>query len=343
MRRYRVALIGYYGFGNLGDELLAEASIAALLRCGVERERIVILSNAPDDSRRKFGVDAVNRWKIRQVLRTLGQSETLLLGGGGLFQDTTSLLSCVYYWGLIRCASVRGAPPWALGQSVGPLSTSWGRRLTRDALKRCRVLQVRERTSASLCEALGLPVDVGHDLTFSLGDAFQAEEAGTTGTPPLLLVNLRPAGDLSNRFAEAVAAYARSFHGEVVGVAFSQDDERLMVRLVDEGRLSLSRVERVTTLSDAVRIFRGAKAAVGMRLHFTLLASMARIPSVAVPYDPKVESFAASARVPLWREGSLPSPQVPLPSPAPEIVRQEIDALCRRVLLSPARLGTPGV
>ena len=59
-KRYRVALAGYYGFGNLGDELLAEAAIAALLRCGVDKDRIVLMSAAPEESRQKFGVDSVD-------------------------------------------------------------------------------------------------------------------------------------------------------------------------------------------------------------------------------------------------------------------------------------------
>jgi len=133
MKRYRAALAGYYGFGNLGDELLAEAAIATLLRCGVGRSDIVLMSAAPEESRQKFGVDSVNRWKISQVCRALRQSETLLLGGGGLFQDASSLRSCFYYWWLVRAACFFGAVPWALGHSVGPLSPRIGLGLTRDA------------------------------------------------------------------------------------------------------------------------------------------------------------------------------------------------------------------
>ena len=47
-REFRVALCGYYGFGNLGDELLAEALIAALERCGIKRGEMAMLSASPD-------------------------------------------------------------------------------------------------------------------------------------------------------------------------------------------------------------------------------------------------------------------------------------------------------
>jgi polysaccharide pyruvyl transferase CsaB len=166
-RRYRAALAGYYGFGNLGDELLAEASLAALSRCGVGRERVVLLSNDPEDSRRRFGVDAVDRWKPGEVWRALGRSETLLFGGGGLFQDSTSVRSCLYYWGLARLARLRGAKPWALGQSVGPLSTRAGRLLTRDALGLCRAVQTRDAPSRAICESLGIRAEPGHDLALT--------------------------------------------------------------------------------------------------------------------------------------------------------------------------------
>ena len=51
-RRYRAALAGYYGFGNLGDELLAQASLEALERVGVDWERVVVLSNDPKGTAR---------------------------------------------------------------------------------------------------------------------------------------------------------------------------------------------------------------------------------------------------------------------------------------------------
>jgi polysaccharide pyruvyl transferase CsaB len=337
-RRYRVALAGYYGFGNLGDELLLEAAIAALLRCGVPKERVVVLSNDPDDSRRKLGVDAVNRWKAGQVCRVLGESETLLLGGGGLFQDVTSLRSCVYYWGLARGAAFRGAALWALGQSIGPLRSRLARWLTRDALRRCRALQVRDSAALSLCETLGIHAKLGHDLVLSLGRAFSdvnaPEESALPPDKEPLLVNLRPcSGDFPGRFADAVSAYAAAFRGEIVGVAFSKEDERLMERFIEEKRLLLSRIERVETLSDALRVFCGAKAAVGMRLHFAILAALASIPLVVAPYDPKVEFFASDKEIPIWDGGSLPTPQLSATRfCSPESFQEEIDALCRDVL-----------
>ena len=327
-------MAGYYGFGNLGDELLAEASIAALLRCGVDRDRIVVMSAAPQESRDKFGVDSVNRWKVSQVCRALSQSETLLLGGGGLFQDVSSLRSCFYYWWLVRAARFFGAVPWALGQSVGPLSTRIGLRLTRDALSLCRVVQVRDAASEVLCASLGLSVETGDDLALSLADSFVKQAGDNSKSPSRLLVNLRPgAQGFAERFAEAVSYYSSSFDGELVGVALSEEDERLMSRFVREGRLPVSRIERVASLSDAVNVFRAA-AAVGMRLHFVILAAMAGIPLVAAPYDPKVESFALKQNIPMWKNGALPSPRLAsFPSDFSARVSENIDGLCRKVLL----------
>jgi polysaccharide pyruvyl transferase CsaB len=329
-------MAGYYGFGNFGDELLAEASIEALLRCGVGRGQIVLLSNAPEESARRFGVDAVDRWQPGRVREVLRRSETLLLGGGGLFQDATSLRSCLYYWGLVRMAYFLGVVPWALGQSVGPLSTRTGRWMTRDALQCCRVVQVRDDASRAVCHSLGAPVEPGHDLALSLSGLFGK------GKPPLaltkkfpskkFLINLRPcADDLPERFARAVAEGLAS-GSEPLGVALSESDERLMACLMERKILPPMPVLRIVDASGAARVWSGAAGAAGMRLHFAVLSALAGTPLTLAPYDPKVRAFAESHNIPVWREGPLPTPRPAEKGPTPGSVRKEIDALCRRVL-----------
>ncbi|MDR3264740.1 MAG: polysaccharide pyruvyl transferase CsaB [Synergistaceae bacterium] len=330
--RYRVAVAGYYGFGNLGDELLAEAATEALLRCGVGRERIVLLSNAPDDSSRRFGVAAVNRWKPDRVAEVLRRSDTLLLGGGGLFQDATSLRSCLYYWGLVRMSNFLGAVPWALGQSVGPLSTRAGRWLTRDALRRCRVVQVRDDASRAVCDYLGISVETGRDPVFSLA-ALHGTFSSFKESPKKFLINLRPcAGNLPERFARAIGEGLSLSGGEPLGIALSGEDERLMERLIDRKDLPPMPVARIESVDDAARSWRGAVGAAGMRLHFAVLSIFAGTPLVVAPYDPKVRAFANSHGIPLWREGPFPRPEIGKIDVAPGLVQEEIDTLCRRVL-----------
>jgi hypothetical protein len=179
-----------------------------------------------------------------------------------------------------------------------------------------------------------LSVEAGHDLALSLDTA---DTAGRETVRPRLVVNLRP-GDMARPFAGAVSAYARASALEVWGLAFSQEDEVLMRRFAQEGCLSLAGLERPATLSEALDALRGARVAAGMRLHFAILAATVGIPLVAAPYDPKVEAFAKERQIPLWREGLLPFPEPrlsppPLSSPfSTDSLREEIDALCRRVL-----------
>jgi polysaccharide pyruvyl transferase WcaK-like protein len=111
-----------------------------------------------------------------------------------------------------------------------------------------------------------------------------------------------------------------------LGVALAEEDERLMSEMIGRGQLPEMPVERVRSLGDAVRVWSGAVGAAGMRLHFAVLSVMARVPLVAVPYDPKVESFAEAHGVPLWRGGPLP---LPVAAEFPASAREELDVFCR--------------
>ena len=295
-------LCGYYGFGNLGDELLAKALIDLLLETGLEREELALLSSAPEDSRRSLGIDAFDRWSFREVAGALRRSRTLLLGGGGLFQDITSLRSPLYYWGVVHMAEFFRCRPWCFGQSVGPLRSAWGRSLARSALRRCNPCVARDLPSASLLQEWGITASLSADPVLAL----RRHRSALRGEA--VLVNLRPwHGGLPERSAAAARRLASGLGLPLVGLALAPEDEVLMEKLRDEGRLPLARLRRLRGWDDVDVGFAEGHLAFGMRLHFNMLSLLAGVPSVAVPYDPKVRAFAEAWRIPLWEgEETIP-------------------------------------
>ena len=316
MRKYKVAILGYYGFGNLGDELLLSACIDMLTRCGLGLESIAVLSNSPDETSQHFGVKAVNRWRFREVVSVLRESESLLLGGGGLFQDTTSVKSCVWYWGIVRLARLLGCRVWAIGQSVGPLKSRVSRVITGNALRACEVLHVRDDRSRTLAESLGCRNVVrGSDLVMTLKpDAYSSRK-------DYMLVNLRPCDGLDS-FVKVIAPAIASAKIPVIGAALSDEDADALAVL------KLPEVVRVNSFSEAAALWSNASCAVGMRLHFGVLSRIFRTPLALMPYDVKVNEFATQSGVPCivdeWRE-----PVMPLPVPE---CAHEIDSICCEIL-----------
>ena len=296
MRRYRVALLGYYGFGNLGDGLLLRSCLELFGKYGLEREKIIVLSNTPEDTAERFSVVSVNRWKFGEVMRALRQSDCLVLGGGGLFQDTTSIMSCVWYWGIVRLAVLLGCKVFALGQSVGPLKSGISRMLAGNALRICRKVHVRDNASFRFAQSLGChDVVQGCDLVMSLCDV-KTQAAHKN----FMLVNLRPCAELDH-YVKIIAPH---IDANTIGAAMSDDDMKALESL------KLSNIVRVNTLGEAEGLWAGASCAVGMRLHFGVLSRIFRTPLALMPYDVKVREFAGQSGVPCiddeWQEPVMP-------------------------------------
>lgn len=300
-RPIEVTLCGYYGFGNLGDELIAEGLVSLLEKNGVARDRIALLSasgEAPE------GVRTFDRWRPDHVFAALRASKILLLGGGGLFQDSTSIRSCLYYWGVVRMALVAGCVPWAFGQSVGPLSSSLASALARNAIGLCRARGVRDRGSMDMLSGWGLDGEIVPDPVMALSGSFNR----TDSKGKYLLVNVRPwQGGLPEAAARGASSAAESMGIPLLGVALSEHDVKVMEELREAGAFKPEDIILVRTMNDAIGVWRSGYCGVGMRLHFCVLSVLADIPCAAVPYDPKVAWFAGDWGLPVWSgEGSFP-------------------------------------
>lgn len=297
-KEFDVLLLGYYGFGNLGDELLCEASLRLLASCGVPKERVALLSAAPRESEERYGVRAFDRWSLREIGRACAASRSLLLGGGGLFQDSTSARSCVYYYAVVRIARLLGLRVWAEGQSVGPLRRGLSRALTRGAFGSCVHTGVRDESSREILGSMGIGAALAPDLVTSL-PVPRAEGSGG-----FLLFNARPGyRALAERAAAGCMKLAESSGLEVAGIALSREDEAELASLASAGLIKLSGVTLVSSKEDFSRAARRACGAVGMRLHFLILSALSGLPLAGCAYDPKVAGLCMRYNIALTDGG----------------------------------------
>ncbi|MDR1580456.1 MAG: polysaccharide pyruvyl transferase family protein [Synergistaceae bacterium] len=295
-RSFDVLLAGYFGFSNLGDELLAEAAVDNLTIMGVSRERMAILTNNIDYTASRLGIKAFSRWNPASVLGALGTSRTLIFPGGGIFQDASSARSSVYYWSLIRTASMKRVPTGALAQSVGPLRGMLAKKLASDALSVCKYVSVRDSASVDVLSSMNLRCYVTPDpvLGFELPQTVSRETA---------LVNMRPGCDGVYVIPVVKAANSMSASGmKITYVAMSGEDASFMRKLRDSGEIPDGGISEPKNAEDFSGIARKAAVAAGMRLHFGELSMLCGLDVLLSPYDPKVRSFAAEWNIGLLTE-----------------------------------------
>ncbi|HGY08717.1 MAG TPA: polysaccharide pyruvyl transferase CsaB [Oceanithermus profundus] len=293
-----VALSGYYGFGNAGDEAILLALVREARRRGVEP---VVLSANPAATEQMHEVAAVPRTRPGAVVRLLRRSEGLLSGGGGLLQNRTSNRSLAYYLGLLYLAQAMRRTTWVFGQSLGPLSPG-ALRWTAPALRRSREVVVRDAASQELARSLGVEARLGADAALLLEPPGVAREER--------LVVLVPRGRLPDeanlRLREA--GERLQAHGYEVLVLGLQPRH-------DEAALELFRGFTRELSGDPRRVLYWIAQAgyvLSLRLHGLILAAAAGTPYAGGSYDPKVAAFCRESGAPYWELPGDPAVMVQL-------------------------------
>src|SRR5262249_24665566 len=123
-----VLLSGYFGFGNTGDEAILTGSVLAFQQAKL---RVGVMSRTPSETANTLEVQGYPRSGFFPLLRAIRASELILSGGGGLFQDSTSLRSLIFYLRVPFLAKLFKKKTMIFAQGIGPLNTSIGKRFTR--------------------------------------------------------------------------------------------------------------------------------------------------------------------------------------------------------------------
>lgn len=273
----RVAVSGYYGFGNLGDEALLAGLLGQLRAIGAEP---LVLSGNPERTAAEHDVETAHRY--RGLLPALRRSDALISGGGGLLQDTTSSRSLGYYLGVLRLARFLGRKTLVYGQSIGPLSAAGRSRVGR--VLRNVPLAVRDEPSRNLLGELNLEASLVADPALLLKPAGESRPG-----VDVLLVPRTPWRSFSEVLL-AAGEEALSL-GKTVGImAIQAEEDAAEVGFLLAG-LPGARHFPAANWGEALAVTAAAGLVLSVRLHGLIFAAAAGRPHAGLVYDPKVHGF----------------------------------------------------
>ena len=108
MKKIHIAILGYYGYANTGDEAILDCLVTGLKAMDIDF-RITVFSGDPEHTAVTYGVEAKpnilptslktwivrslgrNRHSFREAVKTFRKCDVVLVGGGGLFFDSPDL------------------------------------------------------------------------------------------------------------------------------------------------------------------------------------------------------------------------------------------------------------
>ncbi len=299
----KVFLFGYYGFGNLGDELLCKY-YTKLLSDNFSGLKIIILTGKQICWETKLGSITVSRWNLWQLGKIIAPGDLLLGGGGSIFQDATSKRSLFYYLALLALAHRCGAEIILVGQGFGPLSPL-GKKLARPILDLTRIISCRDPKSLADIKMMGvtkplmhLEVDPLWDLEFSGRPLAKKNK----GKQPVLGFFFRK-GDLNRKQKLFAGLYRRSV--EIKLITLFPDDFFAAKKFAQETGISPPLL--IKELDDLSIVFPEISFVIGEKLHGLLLAAKCGIPGIGLSNDPKIEAFCQQMEWPCfsWKERYL--------------------------------------
>jgi polysaccharide pyruvyl transferase WcaK-like protein len=331
-RRRGVLIYGYFGAGNLGDDLLLAVTVGALRPIFPHAPFIVrdhgdtIGSSALDAGITFTGIETILADKaasratrltryLRAYARAFRQCHWLVFAGGTLFHERGTLVSLALQWMICVLARQQGVRIAALGVGVAELHSGRARWLLRRIVGMSELFLVRDE--AALAQCAGTKARLTSDLVFAWDalkpvplPAGNQSRIGLTIYPPACR---DPDGKRARAaLADAIRNWQAAGHTVIYLVcqraAATASDEEIFAQLnaelgpvarpIETRRLGTDAATITQQLSDLTVVC-------GMRFHALVLAAMLGRPFLGLAHDNKISEICRTFTMPCYSVDEL--------------------------------------
>ncbi|MBR0598921.1 polysaccharide pyruvyl transferase CsaB [Sinanaerobacter chloroacetimidivorans] len=305
---YKILISGYYGFNNIGDESILRAVIDNL-RGKLDQIEITVLSQNPEFTSQKYGVNSVNRKSVKDILRAMKSCDLLISGGGSLLQDVTSKKSILYYLMMMWLAQLFGKKFFIYSQGIGPILSKLNRHLTAATLKKASGIVVRDEASKELLIEIGIPSDriivtadpvlrvKKADLT--IGQEILKKEGFVKDETRMMVGWAIREKKIKSNFVDeiciSIQRLVSEYQAQIVLIPFHFSEDMAVIEEI-ESRLGndVCCIKHKYLTEEMLSIIGNMDILVGVRLHALIHAAIMDVPMIAISYDPKINSFMHS-------------------------------------------------
>lgn len=308
----KITIHGFYGAKNIGDEAILAAMLNAL-KSEIPDAQFTVLSIDPAYTTELFNVLSVYRGyrkEVKEKLRTFINTDLFISGGGGLLQDTypTGIISgpLPHYLLYALVAKLFGKKVMFYAQGMGPITTPYGKFLTKLIANRVDLITVRDEGSKELLQKLG----VTKPKTLVTADPVLAitppqeevilsiqKKYNINSSENWVGISVRPwfkLEDYKEKIATTCDYIVEEAKAKILFIPMEHEHD-YKVSLEIQEKMQHSNHATIMDANHNVEEYLCAVSlmdiVVGMRLHSLIFAAASNVPVVGIIYDPKVKSL----------------------------------------------------
>lgn len=309
----KITLVGYYGYDNLGDDLMLycllkqiyriEPSVKVYLLSKKSNNLISLISPFTNVEFIEFK-EAAKLYNVKVYVRAILKSELTIWGGGTCFSDEDGIGNFKYF--LLNI--LLGRKFAYLGIGIGVLNKKISRIKTYILLQCMRFATFRDPKSLEICNTFTNKNKdyLTHDLSYLYELRTNPLSGLKTDEEAYILASIR---DLSNFYTEDQRNQRQeNIVKSLCWVAQKEQIQRIFLLPIDNlkdhsiNQKALLKLKNampnidirqldVSDFQEKINIIRNAKFYVSERLHAIVISKMAKVPCIALSYSPKIDRF----------------------------------------------------
>lgn len=313
----KMIICGATGLNNSGDEAILDV----LLHQYTPYYDVTVISlNKKNTILYHKNIRCIELKDKTECLKLIKNSDVFLLGGGGLFQDETSILNIFRWFNILNMAIKYSKRTIIYANSIGPLKYKISRYLVKKCMNKVYCITLRDKASMELLKDIGIitPMFVSADPVFNY-PSFNSDITAYELPEKYVVFAVRHWYDMlpivPTRITNKIHYHNPKYDKYILSLNqivkyindklnlpviflpfFTERDYTVAKDIISYKKLSekniiLGNGKYQIMPKDFMSIIRNSEFLVGMRLHSLIYAMNCLVPYIAIDYSTKVRGI----------------------------------------------------